>query len=182
MNTIEFTSSLISSLVWPATVFSLAIFFRNELRKLLARVTRLKHGESEAEFARHVEEAADRVEMMSGGSLNGLNTDEAKRIFSILNIDSRAALIAAWVEFEGTARVALYGSTSEEQPRTKPAPYVIEKLKEKGILKPEDVDFLRLVRQLRNIALHHHEAEIDSTTAYKAIAALLQLAWELKGK
>jgi len=180
MNALEFTSSLIGSLIWPITVFVLAICFRAELRGLLARITRIKHGDSEAEFERKVEAAAEQVQMKSPGSPPGLETPNAERIFSILNIDPKAALIAAWVEFEGAARNALYGDDKEGAARSRPAPFVIEKLKEKGLLATADADLVSLLRQLRNVALHHHGTEIESQTAYKAITVLLQLTWELQ--
>jgi hypothetical protein len=180
MNTLDFISSLIGSIVWPITIFVLAICFRAELRGLLSRLTRIKHGESEAEFERRIEAAAEQVQMKSVGTPMSFETPNAERIFSILQIDPRAALIAAWVEFEGAARNTLYGSKKDDTARNRPAPFVIEKLKEKGLLASVDADFLSLLRQLRNVALHHHGTEIESQTAYKAITVLLQLTWELQ--
>ncbi len=182
MSTLEFISSLVGSTVWPITVVALSFCFRSELRGLLRRLTRIKYGESEAEFQQQIQAAFDQVEKASGGDLPGLETIEAKRIFSIHSIDPKAALIAAWVEFEGTARQTLYGQTNEDVVKSRPAPFVIDKLKEKGLLAKDEVNLLGLLRQLRNVALHHHDSEIDAATSLNAITVLLQLTWELQNK
>lgn len=101
---------------------------------------------------------------------------------AILEIDPKSALIAAWGDFDGAAREALLHWTDAASERPLAMSQVIEVLLTSGRLHSADADFLMVLRQLRNMVLHSPNAALDAETAYKAVTALLILAWELKGQ
>ncbi|MFO1460717.1 MAG: hypothetical protein U1G08_15095 [Verrucomicrobiota bacterium] len=178
MNVPEFIIAFLQAVAWPAVVVTLALTFRSDLAALLGRISTFKHKETELQFGRELAEAADEVRRESSAGAEYLSTPEARKILAVLEIDPKAAIIAAWVEFESAARAALPQKLGSERPS--PIPHVIDALLASGRLHKSDAEFLGVLRRLRNAVLHSAEAPVDQEMGYKAVTALLVMAWELR--
>ncbi len=187
MNPAEFTISLLQTISWPVVVLIVCITFRRDVTALLGRLSSLKHNNTEAQFhSEKLIKAAEHVQKPNAIEHNYLKTPEAQKALKILDIAPSNAVIAAWTEFELAAREKLMEITPPKVALTpgypQPITKIIDELLRSGVIEKPDYEFLRTLRNLRNNVLHNPGTEIDSETAYKAITALLMLAWELKNR
>jgi len=175
MDTLTFISSALHTLVWPAVVVSLVVMLRKDIAVLFSRVSTLKHKETEVQFERELADAAAKAEEKHPSDPGYLSEPEAKKALAILEISPRAAVIAAWVDFEAAAR----GAVKEgDRPLTTRA--LVADLEKQRLIYRSDAEFLKTLQQVRNAALHRPEIEIDAETAFKVVTVLLRLSWEIR--
>ena len=88
MNNLEFISKLISSLIWPITVFSVIVIMRRPIQNLLSTL-RFKYGGFEFELKlREAKSIAESIEPISEDNQKLLNTETIERTTSKEDIEA----------------------------------------------------------------------------------------------
>ena len=177
MAVLSFIAEVLKAVAWPITVLVLALLFRKDLAALLSRISALKHKDTEVTFGQELAKAADRVVESHHAEMESLSEPEAKKSVAILEISPSAAILSAWVDFEIAVREVIEDSDGK-RPRSVNA--LFKELVTRGLIDDDDLDFLYLLRELRNRVAHAPSDELDKATASKAVTVLHQLAWEIR--
>lgn len=180
MNVLEFISSLVSTLVWPAVAVGFLYSFRKKIGHWLTeRPNRIKAGPVEAEWDRTMAAAAETLQVPPSDQ-----TDEAVRsedsddqeplaflglkLRELARIAPLDALLKAWwaveEELQGLALTA---------PQPGPNPrhavnYGLEIIRRENLVPRKVVDAANSLRKLRNVAVHGVEP-VSTTQALEFI-------------
>ena len=159
---------LIHAIVWPLTIFTLAILFRREVRAVLARLSRLKYKDIEATFdesLREVERIAHAVTLHPPEreiQIESLTPGAEERLNRLVEISPRAAITEAWIEVESAISFAAQQlDISNKDGR--PQPNLVQMLHEKAIMNNEVVTTYNRLRSLRNQAAHAKDFALSIT-------------------
>lgn len=88
MNTLEFISNLISSLIWPITIFSVIFIMRDPIQNLLSTL-RFKYGDFEFEIKlREAKSIAESIEPISKDNQKFLNNGTIEKTTSKQDIEA----------------------------------------------------------------------------------------------
>ncbi len=165
---------LIHAIVWPLTVFALAILFRREVRAVLARLSRLKYKELEATFdesLREVERIAPAVTLPPSEremQIESLTPGAEERLTRLVEISPRAAITEAWIEVESAILFVaeqLDISNKDGIPQTR----LVQMLHEKRIMDTEIVTTYNRLRLLRNEAVHSQDFPLSIAEAERYV-------------
>jgi hypothetical protein len=172
MDSLTFVSSLISSLAWPSVIVALVLVFRTEISRLLPRIKRVKHGESQVDFEEDVKVAVDFAE--KDVSLPAVKPGlDQQRLYLLAEQSPRGAILDAWLQVEAALRS--YASQQGIESMNSPIQIIraieIHSLDGNSIGKGL-INMLERLRQLRNDAVHLADAEITTDVAreYTALA------------
>lgn len=157
MDWLQFFSSVISSLAWPAAVVALACLMRNPLAKLIPLVRTLKYKDLQIDIGTQLEAAREQVDAIRDTPATA--TEEPPLSFKALaQADPRAAILSAWlpVEIELTA-IAKKSGANAFTPMLK----LLSELHHKGILDQLLFDTLVKLRRIRNSAVHVTEDNVS---------------------
>jgi hypothetical protein len=182
----EYLVDIIDSVAWPAGIIWLGYLFKNEIRKLFERVSRLKYGGIEATFKEQIVETAKKAESLSAeintsvdeeSDLPNPSGEKYDQLLRISTISSRAALAEAWFHAENALKEA--AERVDIQPRRNMSDVLDKLVKEKQI--NEDVrSVFHDLRKIRNVAFHDPAFEPDSKSVerYLWFAILLSLSFQ----
>lgn len=149
MDGLQFTSSIIGFLAWPAAVVWLAYLLRSPLGKLIPRVRAVKYGDLHVDIGDQIEAAKEQVEAESETA--PVESHEPPHSFkSLAQADPRAAVLSSWLPVESE----LFELGSQFGLDTKNPFLHIEHLKQVGVLSTSLVNTLHHLRQIRNTAVH----------------------------
>ncbi|MDR9875913.1 DUF4145 domain-containing protein [Pseudomonas allii] len=156
MDWLQFFSSVISSLAWPAAVITLAWLMRNPLSKLVPLIRTLKYKDLQIDIGEQLEAVRDQVGA-EGEELNLPIEAPPLSYKSLAQADPRAAVLSAWLPVE----TELYGIAAKLGISGKPSPLLlIRELERAGVLDQVTFDTLEKLRRIRNAAIHITEAEV----------------------
>jgi len=99
MDWLQFFSTIISAVAWPIALIFVVYKFSGPLSKLITQVSRLKHGDTEIEFNRTLEKAAEiarRNDVTVSAPIESINNN----LFSLMRRDPRSAVIEGWLSIE----------------------------------------------------------------------------------
>ena len=172
---------LIKGLAWPIVVVWLCYFFRSEIIKLLGRINRFKHGDTEVDFGTELAKAE--VEANKAQSRNPVQDESADtrtkedQLLRIATMSPRAAINEAWVMVEDTLAASGF-SSGTPIPRFSPRSLVGVAAARSG-LTPDLSELIQSLRKLRNRVAHEgnlnptqEEAEAYIRSAIKSIAVI----------
>jgi hypothetical protein len=158
MDWLQFISSLVSSLAWPAAVVILAIALRRQLGTLLPRLQSVKYKDIQVEFEKTLEkaeaEASTALPPKTAPALPAELTDE-ERFARIVEVNPSAAVLAAWSDVE----VALKSIAEQAgiQPPGRRFFYplsIVKRLDQMGRIDHQTSALIDDLRALRNLAAH----------------------------
>ena len=170
---------LLGVIAWPATVIIAIILLKKEIHALLARLTKVKVKDIEAEFRESMKKLEQAEESSAAPSAEAkrkfIQGVDADRFTRLLQVSTRAAITEAWIEVErASALVAkTLGVLEGRQPI---ASIVLKMLMDENLFKPQMLEAYYTARRLRNEASHFPEFSISTDEAEKYIAFCLDLA------
>lgn len=180
MNWIEFISSIVSALAWPATVIILVVILRKPLKGLIPLLQRMKYKDFEMEFGRKLAEAREEAGVEGETPIDAEPTPEEARINELARVSPRAAVTEAWrwVELASLeAARTLLGDKFRHKTFTF---HAIRKLEQDERIDRRAVLLLHDLRGLRNDAVHSPEFAISADTALEYAQMARQLVGYLK--
>lgn len=169
MDNFTFISELVKSLAWPLSIFAIVYLLKNEIAKLLEKLTSIKHGDTEFSFIdKLTNDFNEDVELKDGSekgdglekkpNINKPNTDDEeyvdqlKPLVKIAKDSSNIAISQAYSELE-QATLRRYGI-----PRDKPQSLSFFEDLEKRFPKNSQAYFnMRKIRDVRNRVVHLSE-------------------------
>ncbi|UZM14228.1 DUF4145 domain-containing protein [Pseudomonas kielensis] len=152
MDWLQFVSSVVSSLAWPAAVIAVVVLLRDPLGKLVPLIRTLKYKEWQIDVGQEL--AAVKVSLESTDVQTHEEAEEPTPVFRQLAlIEPRAAVLSAWAPVE----LALKDLSRKHHDSFKvgmPIFLVIESLCKEGILDPKTYEVLGRLMRIRNEAVH----------------------------
>jgi len=180
MNWLEFISSLVTALAWPAAVLILLLFLREPLKGLVPLLQRMKYKDFEMEFGRKLAEAREEAGVEDDVPTDAEFTPEETRVIELARVSPRAAVTEAWrwVELASLeAARALLGKDFRNKTFTFQA---IRRLEQNERIDRGALALMRDLRGLRNDAVHSPEFAISSDVALEYARMARQLVGYLK--
>ncbi|MEJ8666042.1 DUF4145 domain-containing protein [Pseudomonas sp. LP23] len=162
MDGLQFTSSIVGFLAWPAAVVWLAYLLRSPLAKLVPRVRAVKYGDLHVDIGEQIEAAKEQAETESEEA-SAQHPEPPLSFKSLALADPRAAILSAWLPVEAelhqlATRSGLDDSRSNLFKQ-------LEHLQRKGVLSPSLINTMLHLRQIRNTAVHVTGDSVDFTNA-----------------
>ena len=174
MNWLDFFSNIVASLSWPIVALVAIFVFRDAIRKLLARLLRLKGGGVEAEFEKaldRVEEAAERIEAPIQKKLRVSEEPREAKYRKLCEASPSAAIGEAWREIElAAADIA----PPEKGFRTPVG--LVRFLKSEGLLDEISLVLLEDLRDMRNRMTHNKSVTLSSEEAFSFCLVAMKIA------
>ena len=170
---------LLNVIAWPATVIVVILVLKKEIHALLARLSRVKVKEVEAEFRENMKKLELAEESSQSPNpeakrkfIQGVDADRFTRL---LQVSTRAAITEVWIEVErASEQVAkTLGVLEGRQPIVS---IVLKMLMEENLFSPKMLEAYYTARRLRNEATHFPEFTISIDEAEKYISFCLDLA------
>lgn len=177
--------ALIEAIAWPAVVFGFLYLFRDELKKVLKRLSEIKGPGFEASLENDIEEAEEQaasVSLPERGEIELIDapTDDPfsptevtfSRYRELAKIVPRAAIIEAWGKVVESARETVRRSGRSVQSETTASP-LIELLHAEGVIDMHSVGLLHNLRRIRNKAAgptQEYEVSEEDAERYIRIA------------
>ncbi len=149
----SFFVEIVKSLVWPVTTGLIVYFLRDFVAQLLPRISKLRHKDTEIEFAEAmgaIKERAEHIELLDSDLELGLKA-EKERLKKLSFIVPRSALLQSWglIDREvGDYLLEIGASTEEVSLKTSG---VIEKIRALGLSKSEMTTFLKLRKIMMSV-------------------------------
>ena len=172
---LDFTSSIVDSLIWPIIILFLALFFRSSIRRLLDRIASVSWGDKHVKFDRVLEEAREQVDTAilssgRGGKPGRVTSAELLQWISqplnAIPSNPRQGVIDAWLEVESALEDAAERLGVYIPSKTNRRPGLSLRLLMHNEHISEDwVHVFRRLRQLRNEAAHDRRFDLTSDRA-----------------
>ena len=180
MNWLDFVSSVIRSLAWPATITFLVVLLRAPVTRVLLTLTHLKYKDLELDFGRELKQLEKQARAV-GVAPQPLKSISSRKRDSSQLLDEAGrlgqdfpepAIAVGWqaVEDELMAAVARL-AISPDFPPYNSAIKNAEILKEEEAIDQPTFDLLNRMRNLRNMAVHGgHGTSIRADEAAEFLA------------
>jgi hypothetical protein len=188
MNWLEFLSSIIDSLVWPAFILWLLYLLRDELPAIARSIKKLRYKDLELEFEKSAQEIVAKAKSSLPDSpkniqFSGQSHDELEEyLVSIAELAPRSAILEAWLVVEAAA-VDVAKKKGISSFKSHPGPMRLLNYLVKGDLLNEDQQVVfEQLRNLRNEAVHVADVEFTQKAVDSYIASALQMAGYLEQK
>jgi hypothetical protein len=179
MSWLEFVSSIVQSLAWPAAAVVTVILLRAPLGQLIPYLKTLKYKDVELNFAeqlKKVEEQADAANLPPPPLSSPVPITEGVpqledhapvALIELANTSPRAAIGEAWRQLEADLRAAVVAVGAVEPASSRE---VVDAAARLGVLAPTAVALAAHLRHLRNEAVHNPELNIDLAQALNYIS------------
>ena len=173
-----FISEMVGSLAWPS-VTGIAIWqLKEKLGELLPRLKRLKHKDTELEFAEGVIELAKGSIPAQNNTLQ-IVSENREELFFLASHSPRSAILEAYRQVETAAIKAIKRAYPELQGKDVRSQVQVSKMLRDKILSDERYIQLRELLSLRNTAAHDEEFSLKGTPIETYIDVALLIANEL---
>jgi hypothetical protein len=181
MDWLQFFSSVIESLAWPAAVITLAVLMRGQLAQLIEGIRSFEWDKLKITIGERLHQVSEKLENVPEAPppIQG----ESRHLAELAELDPRAAIMAAWasVESEVLKLMSKVGITPSKV-FTKNA----NALYAQGLLDQTTMQNLASLRSVRNDAahapdreIHTYEAMIMVDTCNKIVAQLQETGEQL---
>lgn len=164
MDSFTFIAELVKAVAWPGTAIVLALLLRRPILNLLEgiKLTKLKRGDWEAEFAATTQEL--RREMPAASkALWGESNELVAELEPMMRSSPTEAVLAAWNRVESTVHQL------GDQHGVRPAGFMptLNELVQKQVIPEATKDSLLGLRQLRQLAVHGPKGELSEARAHE---------------
>lgn len=192
MNLLQFISSLIDSLAWPATVFAIVCLLRRPLSNLIPGLRRLRYRDLDVQFGHQVEAVQRELQKVPAPALPAPGRrspierallEEAPGYYeSIADVSPRAAVLEAWISFETSARsgASLLDLTQPDRPV--PVHALLATLEHEGIITESEAHALSKLRALRNELVHNADVHVSAADATRYAATIRLVSQNLAAR
>lgn len=161
MNELEFTASIVETMVWPIIVLIIIFILKNPLSHLILGLSKFKYNDLEMNFGKELSKLEKTIgggkEHIDNNSMVVNRSDEENEILSIAEIHPSAAIIVTWamVEKEIISTINRL-SISPDYPPYNSALKNINLLKENRYIDTATYELITEFRVLRNKSAHLH--------------------------
>ena len=168
----QYVVQLVQALAWPVVVLIIAVVFRGEFRGLIARLTKMKYKEIEAEFKEGLAATAEQAALQAPAtiSVEGATSPKAlgyvtanprvQTLERIASVSPRAAVTEAWTMLETTMRDAVVKRGGDGRRMQSPLQLLAE-LRQTNSVPRATVNSIDTLRELRNKVVHASEFTPD---------------------
>lgn len=184
MDWMTFVVEMTKALAWPISVAIGIYHFKGEVAKLLPRLKKLKHKDTELEFAERVEELAkdiaktnDKTQPIAIGE-NFL--DDYNVLVRLADISPRSAVMEAFRTVEAAAARALVKAYPELKEKGAMPQIQLLKLLRGRVLDDQSYRQLNELRMLRNKAAHDEEFSLHGMPIEAYVDIALTIANHLE--
>ncbi|QKT02808.1 hypothetical protein HUS23_02770 [Ectothiorhodospiraceae bacterium 2226] len=168
MDWLTFISQLVKSLAWPIAVVVIAVVLREEVGRLLSKITRIRHNDTEVEFRHELAAAKKEAEKVLPDYKN--TTYLKSQSSQLAKLSPRGAIIEAWLSIEGA--LLKYAERHGIEVK-KDKPFTMRELHfhtlDYGSLGKGVFEMLGRLRRTRNEAVHLSDAQIDEDSAQEYV-------------
>lgn len=163
-----FVVEMTSAIVWPLTIGLMAIFMRGAISDLISRVLRLRHNDTEIEFAETMSSLIVRAEttVLSDDDMATDLKEERNRLEKLSAVVPRSALNQAWGLVDREVGDYLLESGAETEKTSLSTSDVIRRIKGLGLEKSDLENFMELRKIMKTVARPNdfklEKEEVDS--------------------
>lgn len=161
---LDFFSSLIDSLAWPAFGAIALYVFRAEARELIQNIRRFRAGTVDVEIGKRIDEIKEGADELPVESVPAELDEEKLR--TAAELSPRGLLLDTWVVLEDELRKAA-GRVEIDVGRRASALPVLRELEQGDYISPEVGAMIGEMRALRNRAAHHRDIEVSADQAFE---------------
>lgn len=184
MDWLTFFTEMTKALAWPVSVAFGIYYFKGEVAKLLPRLKKLKHKDTELEFAERVEELAKDVASTGDKTQSAVIGDSFSNDYNVLvrlaDISPRSAVMEAFRTVEAAAARALVKAYPELKDKGAISPIKLLKLLRGKVLDEQSCRQLNELRMLRNKAAHDEEFSLHGMPIEAYVDVALTIASHLE--
>lgn len=187
MSILEFISSVINSLAWPIAIIIILVFFRKYIIKIIPSIEKFKYKDFEVEFTKTMKELMDnsRADIESLPSKeNEKSIISEDKLFGLLEISPRSAIIESWLLVETAASNALQKKDPEMTKKT----YMVAPLRlgqylnKYQIINGNQLNTYNKLREIRNKAVHIGDAQFNLSEVSEYIKLSVMLANQIENE
>lgn len=176
MSILEFVASIISSLAWPMLVGFSVYILRAPAGKLIARISKFKYGELEAEFREVLDDIKPIESKVSERAQLEQRESVSIDLEELADVSPRAAVMEAWILVE---KATVEFCEAHDLPSRISYQGLFRASKEKNL----DIEHLQTayqeMRLLRNKVAHASDFDIKPGTARDYVKAAYFISSEL---
>jgi hypothetical protein len=178
MSWLQFIAELIKSLAWPATVLTLVILFRNQLGRILLKLTKLKYKDLELDFERELklaEKDAKAIDIApQRRSIAAAKTDSAALLRQAEELAPNypaPSVSVAWQAVEYELKQVVTGLGITDNPADLSPFKLVGLLRRQDAIDTPTADLLDRMRYLRNLTAHREVSiTTDNASEYLSLA------------
>lgn len=178
-----FTVEMTKALAWPVAVALGIFYFKGEVAKLLPRLKKLKHKDTELEFAERIEELAKDVaasgEKLQPPAPGERLSNDYEVLMRLSDISPRSAVTEAFRTVEAAAARALTKAYPELREQRAMPPIQLLKLLRGKVLDEQSYRQLNELRMLRNNAAHNEDFSLHGMPIEAYVDIALTIAGAL---
>ncbi|WP_053426024.1 hypothetical protein [Rheinheimera sp. KL1] len=175
----EFISQIIDSLAWPLVVMFIVWQLKDKLGDLLPRLRKVKHKDTELEFAELVTELvseAKSVENVVPASEAPNSKENFDFLVKLAEISPRSAVLESFRAVESAASIALTKAYPDLESNNARNPMQMFDLLRGKVLSDSQFKQLNDLRRLRNKAAHMEDFSLHGTPIEAYIDIALTIA------
>ena len=178
MDTLTFIAKLVEFAAWPVATVVLVLMLRDEIKKLLPSVKKLKAGPVEAEFEREVKELKATTEARPQllPPPEGI-TPERQMLLQLVQVSPRSAVLEAWRGIEEASIRVVQSKGVYVSERDSMSPLSAARaLNKEQLLTADELALFHDLRSLRNQAAHAQDfaPTTDAALNYIELASRLR--------
>jgi hypothetical protein len=178
-----FIAQIVESVIWPGVIIFAIWLLRDKLGELLPRLKKLKHKETEIEFAEKITELVSEGAERAQPSIVAKSRESEVQfefLMKLSDISPRSAVIEAFRALESASEKAVIKAYPEFEAKDVRNPMQIQKLLKNKVLEPEQYHRIRELRILRNKAAHMEDFNLHGMPIEAYIDIALTLANQLE--
>ncbi len=178
-----FIAQIIDSVIWPGVIVFAIWLLKDKLGELLPRLKKLKHKETEIEFAEKITELVSERSEESQPSVVAESRESEEQfefLMKLSDISPRSAVLEAFRTLELASEKAVIKAYPEFEAKDVRHPMQVQKLLKSKVLEPEQYHRIRELRMLRNKAAHMDDFNLHGMPIEAYIDIALTLANQLE--
>lgn len=179
----QFFASMIASAAWPTAIVILGFALRKHLASLVSLLSRVRYKDFEAEFNQESLELKAKSIVAISQDKQDLSyiEKESAHLLKLANLSPRGAILEAWRMVEDSVSKhtsVIWKKRSEEEganymwSQSSEIPFLLKE----GVIDEAQFSLLQKLKELRNIAVHSSNSELESVNAEDYILSALRIA------
>jgi hypothetical protein len=176
-----FIVEIVNAVAWPVVVAVIAFQLKDRLAELLPRIRKLKHKDTELEFAEGVSKLVKEQQAEGITHPSSNRSSESQQKFNFLmqlaEISPRSAVLEAFREIENASALAISRLSGENTEKSHfNSPLKMQRLLSELTLSKSEAKMYHQLRHLRNKAAHDKEFNLHGMPIEAYIDLSLSLA------
>jgi hypothetical protein len=172
---LDFFSSVIHSLAWPAAIVLVVLLLRTELRDVILRIRRLRAAGVEVEVGEKIEEIERRAEEVLPPIVPAATGRDEEQLQTSANLSPRGAVLDSWLALEDEIRAAATRAGIDVTSRSSVG-WLLGELQRRERIKPELRAMIEDLRAVRNAAAHSRDFDLSPGRALEYATLARRLA------